>query len=255
MKRHFNFIIVEDVPLQRENLLGMLSGRMDLHHLASFETAEDAYGFLGDPANQPIDLLFLDIELPERNGLDFLNSIKNFTHKPRIIITTAYPQYAIPSFDYTSMVTHYILKPIETDKLNKAVDKAIAELRAGEAPEPAPPHYPVAERPFAYFPVADRELKVFFDELLYCEGANVNVKIVTIREAFLTRGPLKNIEKQLPPDTFSRVHDSFIVNLHLVRGHTKRFDALDLRHDDDNETHTIRIGKKYRNEFRNRMNG
>ena len=69
MKNSYSFIVIEDVPLQRENLIGMLSGRMDLRLIDSFETAESAYQFLCNTKNESIDLIFLDIELPERKGV------------------------------------------------------------------------------------------------------------------------------------------------------------------------------------------
>lgn len=253
MKSDYNFIIIEDVPLQRENLIGMLSGRMDLCLVDSFETAEAAYQFLNNKENDPVDLIFLDIELPERNGLDFLSSIKNFSHKPRIIITTAYPKYAIPSFDYTDMVSHYVLKPIDGEKLNKAVDKAILDLQNEQIQSNIITNEITREpatRPFGYFSVADREIKLYFDELLYCEGANVNVKLVTVNHVYTTRGPLKSMALRLPEQLFRRVHDSFIINLSFVRAYTKRFDSLDIRHDDQEEGQVIPIGKKYRNEIK-----
>ncbi len=255
MKSSYKFIIIEDVPLQRENLTKMLSGRMDLHLIAAFETAEDAYQFLFDTKNDPIDLIFLDIELPERNGLDFLNSIKNFTHKPKIIITTAYPKYAIPSFDYTDMVSHYVLKPIDGNKLNNAVDKAIADLNneQNQGTLNIEEIRRESSRPFGYFSVGDREIKLYYDELLYCEGANVNVKLISSHQSYITRGPLKTMEQKLPENLFKRVHDSFIVNLQYVRGYTKRFDALDIRHDDHEAIQVIPIGKKYRKEIKKLM--
>lgn len=251
MKSQYKFIIIEDVPLQMENLKRMLSGRMDLDLVDFFETAEGAYQFLCDDQNDPIDLIFLDIELPERNGLDFLSSIKNFAHKPRIIITTAYPKYAIPSFDYTDMVSHYVLKPIEIDKLNKAVGKAILDLKNEQSSNIASTDAvkdPV--RPFGYFSVGDKEIKLFHDELLYCEGANVNVKLITLHQEYFTRGPLKSMETRLPENTFKRIHDSFIINLDLVCGYTKRFDSLDIRHNEQEGSQAIPIGKKYRDSVR-----
>ena len=253
MKSNYNFIIIEDVPLQRENLIKMLLGRMDLHLVDSFETAEDAYQFLSDTQNESIDLIFLDIELPERNGLDFLSSIKSFTHKPKIIITTAYPKYAIPSFDYTDMVSHYVLKPIDGNKLNNAVNKAIIDLKNEQNPSIIKAEEIRSSRPFGYFPVGDREIKLYYDELLYCEGANVNVKLISSHQSYITRGPLKTMEQKLPENLFKRVHDSFIVNLQYVRGYTKRFDALDIRHDDQEDIQVIPIGKKYREAIKELM--
>lgn len=257
MKSSYNYIVIEDVPMQQENLLEMLSGRMDLNLLETFDTAENAYQYLSERDRESIDLIFLDIELSGRNGLDFLNSIKNFPYKPRVIITTAYPQYAIPSFDYSQMVSHYVLKPIEAGKLEKAIDKAILEIQQA-TPLPSLSSVVVAaekERAFEYFSVGDKEIKIFHDELIFCEGANVNVKLITTTQTHMTRGPLKNIEQKLPETIFARVHDSFIVNLKYVRGYTKRLDSMDIRHPNQIETETIRIGKKYRETFKNLMIG
>ena len=98
-------------------------------------------------------------------------------------------------------------------------------------------------------------VKLFHDEIIYLEGANVNVKIKSPLEEFTTRDTLKNMESMLPSDNFMRIHDSFIVNLKYLKGYARNYTQLDLQFDLKSEKYTLPVGKKYRDLFKNKMLG
>ena len=129
---HYTFIVIEDVALQREHLTELLQARLDLHHQASFENAEEAYDYLSEQAEDPPDLIFLDIEMPEASGFNFLEAIKHLGVSPQVIITTAFAEYAVKGYEYD--LSGYLLKPIEEEQLNRAIDKALRQL-SPERPE------------------------------------------------------------------------------------------------------------------------
>ncbi|RMG83371.1 MAG: DNA-binding response regulator [Bacteroidetes bacterium] len=248
MKNKFTYIAVEDEPLQLTNLIETLDHRLDLQLLVSFESAREAFDYLSDPKKERPDLMFLDMQLPEINGLQLLEAIKHFSPKPKVIITTAFEDYAIPSYEFD--VSGYVVKPIDSAKLNKAIDKAIADLKNERKKHPG-------EAPFAsdndpadlFVKVENRMVRVLPDEIIYLEGANVNVKIVTTSESLLTRNTLKKMEALLPDEHFMRIHDSFIINLKFLKSYAANYAHVHL----DDRKMPIPVGKKYRNKFKNRM--
>ncbi|MEZ4884282.1 MAG: LytTR family DNA-binding domain-containing protein [Chitinophagales bacterium] len=252
MKTHFSYIVVEDVPLQRANLIYMLSNRLDLKLLKEFETARDAYTYLSQEDAAMPDLLFLDIEMPEVNGLHLLEATKKFVHQPRVIITSAHEQYAIPSYDYD--VSGYVLKPLETEKLYKAIDKAINELKPtvkDKQEASSLSSFGGAEPSSFLIQVGDRMVKINFEELIYCEGANNNIRVITINQEYETRKTLKSMSDELPDSQFFRVHDSFIVNLFYLKSYTKRLTAIELCYEQD--CYNVVVGRKYRANLKERL--
>jgi DNA-binding LytR/AlgR family response regulator len=245
MKHKYGYIIVEDVELQRENLIHLLEQRLDLVLLGSFDNAEDAYDYLAGAPNPLPDLLFLDIEMPESSGFNLLEALKRLALNLKVIITTAFPDYAIKSYDYS--VSGYLLKPIELHKLNQSIEKAISE-----APLPSPLALPDS-RGYLMIKEKKRWIKLSHDEILYCEGANVDVRIVTTGEAFTIRERVKNLEQALPPAIFLRIHDSFIINLAYIKSYASNYTSVSLCFQPGSPQHTLNIGPKYRERFRELM--
>jgi len=241
MKKQYSFIVVEDVALQREYLIDLLQGRLDLQHEASFDNAEEAYQYLAQ-SDEPPTLIFLDIEMPEASGFNFLEAIKHLPLSPKVIITTAFAEYAVKGYEYD--LSGYLLKPIEEEQLNRAIDKAIGELsKAGPATEEA--HLLIKEK--------GRWVKLTYQEILYCEGANVDVKLVTLGGAYFTRDRIKNMEQRLPEEQFLRIHDSFIINMRYVKSYASNFTFVELAAAPGAELQQLRIGPKYREIFRERV--
>ena len=246
MKKQYTYIVVEDVELQRENLISLLNSRLDLQLIGSFAHAREAYDFLLEKQTAMPDILFLDIEMPEVNGFNLLEATKALLQHSKVIITTAFPDYAIKGYDYN--LTAYLLKPIDLQKLNKALDKAIQELNQVESPS-----VNTKSKGHIFIKEKNKRLKIDYDEILYCEGANVDVKIITPTRTFITRERVKNLAQMLPSNQFLRVHDSFIVNLQYIKGYTSNFSFVVLFSGEDAEWRTISIGPKYRDDFRQKM--
>lgn len=191
-------ILIDDEPFA----LNLLED--DLHHfdqieiIQKFNTAVDVVDFLHKNA---VDLIFLDIQMPEKLGTQF---IRELVAPPLIIFTTAYHQYAVEGFELNAI--DYLLKPISKERLTAAIRKAedIMILRSKH----------IAEKDHIIVHVEYKKTKIFLHEISYIEGLKDYVKIYLIdRQApLLTRSNLRGMEKILPASTFLRVHNSFIVN-------------------------------------------
>lgn len=255
MKMTYRFIVVEDVELQRQHITGLLQSRLDLEFQAAFENAQEAYQYLASGQNPMPDLLFLDVEMPEANGFSLLESLRRLEPSFRVIFVTAFPEYAIKGYEYNASA--YLLKPVEPDKLFRAVDKAIRELNTPAAPAPAASAVSApASRPFIMIKVKQMLIKLWLDDIIYCEGANVNVRIVTSAGEYLTRERLKHIEQQLPADRFLRIHDSFIVNLEDVKGFAANFTTIELmRTEVKGKALSLPVGPKYRQVLKEKLQG
>lgn len=193
-------IIVEDEPLAVDVLKDFIA---EVPFLELVAVCPDAFVALQVLNNDEIELMFLDIHLPKLKGLDFLGTLKN---PPHAIITTAYNDFAVKSYDYN--VLDYLVKPIEFSRFMIAVNKAIEHRRIkwqAKLTEPS------ADNTDFYFTVNKRKAKVSVDSILYIESLKENVKIVTTDKTVLTRYLISNLEKELPADKFIRIHRSYIV--------------------------------------------
>ncbi|MFN0212998.1 MAG: LytR/AlgR family response regulator transcription factor [Saprospiraceae bacterium] len=150
--------------------------------------------------SEPIDLLFLDIQMPILNGLNLLKSV---SRKPVTIFTTAYPQHAVDAFNLDAV--DYLLKPYSFERFTQAMEKAMALLRQREAS--------ANDKPSGHLTVkADRQwVKIPVAEIRYIEGWKEYVKIFVEHEKIVTLESLNNLESTLPAEHFLRVHKSFIV--------------------------------------------
>ncbi len=253
MNKQYSFIVIEDVDLQRQYLVQLLESRLDLELLVQFENAEEAFTYLSDDENPNPDIIFLDIEMPEANAFSLLDSIRHHRGSARVILTTAFSEYAIKGYDYN--VTAYLLKPIEESLLNRAIDKAIEELmRLNTVIDAAPKaverklingHLMIKEK--------GRWVKINYQDILYCEGANVNVRVITQDANYLTRERVKNLEKELPDEHFLRIHDSFIVNLHHIKSYAGNFSYVEVDGMPKKEAQTLNIGPSYRERVQGRI--
>jgi len=191
------------------------------------------------------DLVFLDIQMPELTGLQFLKICGN---RCKVVLTTAYPEYALEGYEHD--VVDYLLKPIAFDRFLRAVQKAQALLPAAAPVAPAPPLAPVASPPtvdylFVKGDSKNKYLKVKYADILYIEGLKNYVSIVVPGQRIITYLTLRELEAQLPQPPFVRVHKSFIISLdhlRMVEGHTLHVG-----------TESITVGETYREEFFKRI--
>jgi len=200
-----NCLIVEDEPLAAKVIEDYVS---QMPGLKLKGVCGDVISAAEKLRTEKIDIIFLDINLPKINGLEFAKSINN---KYSIIITTAYHQYALEGFNLN--VTDYLLKPIEFSRFVQAVNKIYAHSSPKENSENKEP----AERKFHFFVADKKRHKIFIDEILYVESLKDYVKVFTKEKTVVTKFQIGEIEQLLKDQNFFRIHKSFIVNLdHLT---------------------------------------
>lgn len=195
-------IIVEDEPLAAEILAEYIGQTpfLQLTHICN-----DAIQALDVVRQHPVDVIFLDINLPKLSGLEFL---KTLLHQPRVIVTSAYHEFAVQGFDLH--VTDYLLKPIEFSRFSKAVNKLLQPHRQSDHASAAKNSVPPV-RPYYFFMVNKRSVKIYLDEILFIESLKDSVSIVTKTKAYNTHYQLGELEELMRSDNFLRIHRSFLV--------------------------------------------
>ena len=200
-------IIVDDEPLARQGMEMNIANAASLQLLGSFSSALAAGDFLH---KQKIDLMFLDINMPVLSGLDFLKTLRD---SPLVVFTTAYPQYALESYELDAI--DYLVKPIRIERFLKAVNKAENHLRLLQQ-EANNNQVEKIEDDFIYIKADRKYFKIWFKDILYIEGLKDYVIIHTSDNKVITSMNVKTIAAQLPAALFARVSKSYIVNtLHI----------------------------------------
>lgn len=210
--QQYNCIIVEDEPLAAEVLQDYI-GQVPFLKLKG--VCADAIYAMEVLQKEKIDLIFLDIHLPKLKGLDFIKTLK---HPPHIIIVSAYHEYALQGYEYN--VIDYLLKPVEFSRFLMAVNK----LKYHDTVETIQFSSPAGERPYLFFNVSKKKVKIFLDEVLYIESLKEYIRIFTKAKSVLTKFQLGQIEELLAKNNFLRVHRSFIV----AKDKIEAFSATDI---------------------------
>lgn len=201
-------IVVDDEPLARQGMELNIANVSGLQLLGSFSNALAASDFL---RKTNVDLMFLDINMPELSGLDFLKSLRD---APLVIFTTAYPQYALESYELDAI--DYLVKPIRIERFLKAVNKAENHLRLLQQ-DNSNSQVEKIEDDFVYIKADRKFFKIYFKDILYIEGLKDYVVIYSKDNKIITSMNVKTIAAQLPPSIFARVSKSYIVNtLHIT---------------------------------------
>jgi len=198
----------------------------DLNLLQTFTKAKEALQFLNE---QSVDIIFLDIQMPDITGIEFSQSLRD---KPKIIFTTAYDQYAVEGFNLEA--TDYLLKPFSFERFAKAVNKAIKQINLEQKP------IENANNKNQFITVkADYKLhKINLETIDYIEGLKAYVSFFVNGKRLIALESLKNLEEQLPSDRFIRVHKSYIIPLNRVKSLEGNMLELDSK--------KIPIGKSYK---------
>ncbi len=213
MNKKVSCLIVDDEPTAREILNAHLSKIERIHIAGSCSGAVEAFNLIN---SKEVDLIFLDINMPEISGLSFAKSI---TNDVKIIFTTAYREYAIDGFDLQAV--DYLLKPISFERLFKAVNLYFEVYDTNK--------YQLKEDQIVIpdnfmFVRADRKnVKIDFSAIIYIESFSDYVKIHCTTETIITRETISNIESKLPSRNFIRIHRSFIVSLPNVISYTHEY--------------------------------
>ncbi|MFK5971793.1 MAG: LytTR family DNA-binding domain-containing protein [Flavobacteriaceae bacterium] len=193
-------ILIDDSALQRAALVNLIKGHANIELLYEYTNGINARHYIKENA---IDLIFLDVEMPIINGFELLESLDKI---PQIIITTSNPDYAMRAFDYN--VTDYLLKPIEKNRFNEAVKRALANHTNVQVPE--------ENNDYIYVNSNLKKIKVFLKDIHWVEGMGDYIKLITEDNSILVLSTMKSFLARLPEAKFLRIHKSYIVNLDKV---------------------------------------
>jgi len=225
-------IIVDDEPLAREGMELNIADIRSLELVGQFSNAIAANDFL---VNNKVDLIFLDIQMPGMTGLEFLRSLKK---KPLVILTTAYPEFALEGFELD--VVDYLVKPIRMVRFIKAVNKAkeIFDLYNQEDKT-----IQEIANDYIYIKSERKFIRVFFKDIKYIKGLKDYVMIYTEKLKIMTAMNIKTINNQLPSSIFARISKSYIININYINVVELDFVILDKEE--------IPLGKTYKESFIN----
>ncbi|MCF2489266.1 LytTR family DNA-binding domain-containing protein [Dyadobacter sp. CY347] len=205
----YNCLIVDDEPPARQVLRRYIEKLPLLNLVGECSNAVQVISMLHQ---QPIDLLLLDIKMPQLSGLELVSALPN---PPKIIFTTAFAEFALQSYDLDAV--DYLLKPIKFERFIKAINKALPLMTL-----PAPqPKEPVAENEaFLYFRADRKMVKVVLKEILYVESLKDYVRIMTESGQVITKYSITALEAMLPTADFIRIHRSFIISSSKMHSYT-----------------------------------
>ena len=217
MHKKLTAIIVDDEPTARAILLTHLRQIPLVEVLGDFKNAIEALTFL---KNQSVDVVFLDINMPEVTGLSLGKLVHNDV---KIVFTTAHREYAVEGFELQAV--DYLLKPISFDRLLQAVYKCL-----GETVKTEPVSLSIekeAQNDFVFIRADRKMIKVEFDQIIYVESLSDYIKIHTPTATLTTRETISNFEAKLPVKEFLRIHRSFIVAASAIKAYTNEHVELE----------------------------
>lgn len=222
-------IIVDDEPIAREILENHLQKIKSIKVVATCKNAIEAFNEI---SKNKIDLIFLDINMPEISGLSFAKTINK---NSKIIFTTAYREYAVEGFDLKAV--DYLLKPISFERLLQAISKYLNENIRIDLDKK---EEPIRFKSDFIFVRSDRKMiKINFLEIVYMESLGDYLKIHLPKKTIITRETITSIEAKLPKNNFLRIHRSFIISINKIESFTKEFVEVHKK--------AIPIGRSYKN--------
>ena len=212
-----NCLIIDDEPLAINVIKNHIKEIDNINVIDTFNSAIDALNFM---KSNTVDLLFLDINMPLLDGLDF---IKSLDKKPMIIITTAYSEYAIKTYELE--VLDYLVKPISFPRFLKAVNRAFKEFNPSLTS-----NLNIAKRAHIFIKVDKKKMqKIYLDEILIIESLRDYLKIKTITNKYIIHSTLSSFTEKLPSNNFIRIHRSFTIaidKIEAVQGNSVEIDGI-----------------------------
>ena len=196
-------MILEDEPLAQQLISGFIDRIPELQLVATARHPAQAFELLHQ---HPVDLLFLDIQLPVLTGLQF---IKSLTQPPAVIIITAYPEHAVESYEIAAI--DYLLKPLSFERFENSVRRYLKQVTAAM---PLPN--------YNFFKVNGRFLKIQHEDILYAQSIRDYIMLYTRNGNQMVHMTMKSLENLLPSPPFKRVHRSFLVNEEMVTSYTSQ---------------------------------
>lgn len=257
----YNVLIVDDEFLARKLLQDYVSKIPELQLAGTAQNAFEAFSFCKE---RHVDIVLLDIHMPDLNGIELARTLKNV---PSIIFTTAYSEYALESYEVSAV--DYLLKPIALPRFMQAIEKAIARLKGLATPSQTPqtpqtsqppqtpqtppqtlqtlqtPPQTPPQTPYLMVKADYKLYKINFDDIHYIEGQHEYVSFYTKDKRVTALYSLKALEDQLPRDKFIRVHKSYIVNI----DHISEIEQVSLTV----AGHKVPIGGSYRDSLLERL--
>jgi len=206
-------LIVDDEPLAVEIIATHLKNFADLVVAGTCRNAVEAFELI---KKNKIDLIFLDIQMPEINGISFVKSLK---HPPKIIFTTAFRDYAIDGFDLN--VIDYLLKPISLARFIQAIDKYYASLLNENTNTPDIVLTSDLNRPSIFVKTERKMVRIFLDEIYFIESLKEYVVIYQKDKKVITKASMSFLENLLPAEHFIRIHRSYIVAVQKIYAYTQ----------------------------------
>jgi len=225
-------IIVDDEPMARDVIRRYIEKIPNLKLFGEFGNAIEATIFLQE---QTVDIIFLDIKMPQLSGTEFVRSLRNM---PKIIFTTAHKEYAHEGFELD--VIDYLLKPIPFDRFLKAVNKALPQ-KIQEEEKQSKNEEKNPSSSFIYLRVDRKMIKMLLNDIFYIESDKDYVKVFTEKGYIITRQTIVSVEAMLPEKQFIRIHRSFIVSIDKIKYFTAETIMIG--------TKELPIGRNYRNNF------
>lgn len=195
-------IIIDDEKIARAALKKLCEKVDFLEPVAEFNNPLEAIDFLN---REEVDLVFLDIHMPDFSGFDFLSSVKNV---PEVIITTSDKNFGVQAFEHD--VSDYILKPVSTPRFIKAVNK-VRDKRISTKK-----NKPDSKEKHIFINVNSRLVRLNYDEILFMEARGDYVQIQTPKKKHLVHATMKRFAEKLPPNHFVQVHRSYIININKI---------------------------------------
>ena len=223
-------LLADDEPPARE-LLASYINRLDDLELCG--QCADSLGTFKYLQKNEVDLLFLDIQMPGMNGLELIKSLHN---PPRIVLITAYREYAVEGFELD--VLDYLVKPVSFERFLKTVSR-YHHYSVNAHSHDTEPAKDTFENAYMFFKVNKEMIKIFLRDILYIESMKDYIKVVSTNGALVTKQSMNSVEAMLPENLFIRTHRSFIVSLPKIKSFTHEIIEI--------EKTEIPIGKLFRN--------
>ena len=204
-------LAVDDEPPAIQILKNYISSISSLELAGTCNNAVEALDMLREKS---IDLLFLDIQMPQLLGTDLLRTLKK---PPKVIFTTAYRKFAVEGFELDAV--DYLLKPISFERFVKAVNK-VMDVSVIKTTDAIAGNNKKENEEFIHFRADKKVIKIALDDILYIESLKDYIKVVTINKTIITKQSISSLEEMLPKGSFTRIHRSYIIALSKIESYT-----------------------------------
>ena len=230
-------LVVDDDALSVQVVLNCIANTPFLAAEGSFTNPIEAAEFL---RTHPVDLLFLDVEMPLLSGIDLLRTLQ---HPPLVVLITSSKDYAVQAFEQA--VVDYLVKPVSYPRFLQASQKAL-EMTQRAAADPDAIEAPAPDANFTFMKVDSKLVRVAFDDVRYVEALGDYVHIVTGQSKLIVYSTMKAVEEKFPAGRFVRVHRSFIVNVNRIQALEDNAVVVEGKH--------ISVGQTYLRDVLQRLN-